>query len=98
MFGVGSSQSQSQAQTIFQEYEIEKNNDAVLKINNLPVFTQINNLYFTEYGNVYNTSILNIINKDPDLHNFRKSKQISSDDFKEKLTKYYQEFNTPNLK
>ena len=98
MFGVGGSQSQSQAQTIFQEYEKEENNDAVLFISNLPVFTQINNLYFTEYGNVYNTSILNIINKDPDLHNFRKSKQISSDDFKEKLTKYYQEFNTPNFK
>ena len=57
---------------------------------------KINNFYFTEYGVVYNTSILNIINEDPDLHNFRRNKQISSDDFRQKLNIYYQEILKPN--
>ena len=69
----------------------EQNKEAALIISNLPYLTQINALYFTEYGDIYNTSILHLINDDPELHNFRKSKQISSDDIYNKLCIYYGE-------
>ena len=88
----------AQNQNIFGEYEAGENKDAVLYFYDLPIFSQINNLYFTEYGIIFNNTILNIINNDPDLHNFRRNKQISSDDFREKLAKYYQELFTPNYK
>lgn len=78
------------------EYEEERNEGAVLYIFNLPIFSQVGNLYFTEYGNLYNSSVLNIINDDAELHNFRKNKQISSDDFIGKLTKYYEDFLKPD--
>jgi len=76
---------------LFENYENEKDQKAALYLYNLPIFSQLNNLYFTEYGNLYNTSVLNILNNDQNLHDFRKNKQISSDDFREKLNNYYQE-------
>ena len=72
---------------------IEQNNDAVLILSNLPYFTQINTLYFTENGNIYNNSFLHLVNNDPELHSFRKNKQISSDDFYIKLNNFYEELN-----
>ena len=47
-----------------------KNDEAFLYFENLPVITQISNLYLTEYGHIYNTSFLNLINKDENLQNF----------------------------
>ena len=87
---------QDQSQNIFGEYEAGEHDGIVLFFYDIPIFSQINNFYFTEYGVVYNTSILNIINEDPDLHNFRRNKQISSDDFRQKLNIYYQEILKPN--
>ena len=78
-------------------YEEEKNQEAVLQIFNLPIFSQLKNSYFSEYGNLYNSSVLNIINDDIELHNFRKNKQISSDDFRDKLSKYYEELLKPDF-
>ena len=78
------------------DYEAERSQEAVLLVYNLPIFSQVGNLYFTEYGNLYNSSVLNIINDDVELHNFRKNKQISSDDFIGKLAKYYEEFSKPD--
>ena len=89
---------QQQNQNIFGEYEAGEHDGIVLFFYDIPIFSQINNFYFTEYGMVFNTTILNIINDDPDLHNFRRNKQISSDDFREKLGKYYEELRTPNYK
>ena len=71
------------------------NNDAFLYLENLPVIGQITNLYFTEYKDIYNTAILNLINNDEEIHNFRKSKKISSDDFHSKLYGYYSEISKP---
>ena len=88
--------SKTEEQIVFENNEFAQNKNAILYLSNLPIFSQLNHLYFTEYGNIYNTAILNIINNDIDLHNFRKGKQISSDDFIEKLNKYYQEFCQPN--
>jgi len=89
---------QQQNQNIFGECEAGEHDDIVLFFYDIPIFSQIKIFYFTEYGIVFNTSILNIINDDPDLHNFRRNKQISSDDFREKLTNYYRELTTPNYK
>ena len=91
-------QSQNQNQNIFQDFEAGANKDAELRFYNIPLFSQIHNLYFTEYGIVFNTSFLNIINDDQDLDKYRKNKQISADDFRDKLNKYYQELNVPNYK
>ena len=81
---------------ILENYGSERNQDAVLCLSNLPIFSQLNNLYFTEYGNIYNTAILNILNNDQYLHDFRKSKQISSDDFRDKLNKYFDAIQKPD--
>ena len=72
-------------------------NGTFLYFENLPIISQISNLYFTDYGNVYNTSLFNMINADENLQNFRKNKQISSDDFYNKLFKYYKEISKPNF-
>ena len=72
------------------------NNDAFLHLENLPIIGQITNLYFTEYKDIYNTAILNLINNDEEIHNFRKSKKISSDDFYSKLYGFLAEINKPN--
>ena len=88
-------QSQNYNNTIFNSPEYIQNNEAVLIIYNLPYLTQINTLYFTEYGNIYNTSFLHLVNNDQDLHSFRKNKQISSEDFYNKLVRYYTELEKP---
>jgi hypothetical protein len=80
---------------LLENFEKEANLDAILYLNNLPIFSQLHNLYFTEYGNIYNTAVLNILNNDQNLHDFRKNKQISSDDFRDKLNKYFGEMNKP---
>ena len=80
---------------LLENFEKEANMDAILYLNNLPIFSQLHNLYFTEYGNIYNTAVLNILNNDQNLHDFRKNKQISSDDFRDKLNKYFGEMNKP---
>ena len=72
------------------------NNNAFLYLDNLPVIGQITNLYFTEYKDIYNTAILNLINNDEEIHNFRKSKKISSNDFHSKLYGYYSEISKQN--
>ena len=41
--------------------------------------------------------MLNLINNDQELHNYRKSKNISSDNFYEKLNRYYTELSKPNF-
>ena len=70
----------------------QMNNDGnFLYFENLPIIAQISNLYFTEYGNLYNTSLLHLVNSDENLQNYRKSKHIFSDDFYNKLNKYYEE-------
>ncbi len=74
-----------------------KNDEAFLYFENLPVITQISNLYLTEYGHIYNTSFLNLINKDENLQNYRKSKQIFSDDFYNKINRYYEEISKQNF-
>ena len=84
-------------QITFNESERESNQDAILSLSDLPIFAQLNNLFFTEFGNVFNSAVLNIINSDQNLYEFRKGKQISSDDYREKLTKYYGEFCKPNF-
>ena len=89
-------QTQTQEQNIFGNFGQGQTDEAILYLSNLPFIAQLNNLYFTEYGNLFNTSILNIINDDEELHKFRKGKQISSDDFREKLNRYYTEFNKPD--
>ena len=71
-------------------------NEAVLYFDNLPIIAQINCLYFTEFNNVYNTSILNLINNDPEINNYRKSKQITCYDFYSKLNFYLNELSKPN--
>lgn len=68
-----------------------QNDEAFLYLDNLPIITQISDiLYFTEYGIIYNTSILNLVNQDQELHQYRKGKQISSEDFYNKLNGYYE--------
>ena len=74
----------------------ESNKNAFLQLDNLPIIGQISNLYFTEYGNLYNTATLNLINKDPEVNNYRQGKQISSEDFYKKLENYYKELCNPN--
>lgn len=64
------------------------NNGTFLYFENLPIVTQIINLYFTEYGIIYNTALLNLINNDIEINNFRKSKGFSADDFYQKLYEY----------
>lgn len=64
------------------------NNGTFLYFENLPIVTQIINLYFTEYGIIYNTALLNLINNDIEINNFRKSKGFSADDFYQKLNEY----------
>ena len=64
------------------------NNTTFLYFENLPIVTQIINLYFTEYGIIYNTALLNLINNDIEINNFRKSKGFSVDFFYEKLNGY----------
>ena len=90
------SNSQTPKRNLFENFEKGENQDAILYLYDLPVFSQLYNLYFTEYGNIFNTSILNILNNDQYLHEFRKNKQISSDDFRAKLTKYYDEICKPD--
>ena len=68
-----------------------------LQFENLPIISQISILNFTEYGNIYNTSILNLINDDKELCIFRKNKQISSDDFYQKLLGFYTELSKQNF-
>ena len=70
------------------EYEA-KNKNLILKLGMLPVVTQLSTLYFTEIGNIYSTASLNLVNEDEDLHKYRKSKNISSDNFYTKLYDYY---------
>ena len=77
-------------------YNQINNNESFLYFLNLPIIGQFSNLYFTEYGNVYSTGILNLINNDPELLNYRKSKNISSDKFYEKLYGYSTELSKPN--
>ena len=84
-------------QIVFKDVENFDTQDATLYLSNLPILAQLHNVYFTEFGNTYNTSALNIINEDKNLYEFRKGKQISSDDFREKLTKYYGELCKPNF-
>ena len=76
--------------------EKKSNKDALLYFENLPIISQIPNLFFTEFGNIYNTSILNLINNSPEIVNYRKSKKISSDDFYSKLYGYLAELSKPN--
>jgi hypothetical protein len=95
--------SQNNSNNLFSEYGNEpkynqikyntelRNNKAFLLFDNLPIVCQISNLYFTEYGNVYNTAFLNLINDDLFVHKHRASKQISSDNFYEKLSQYFEE-------
>ena len=73
-----------------------QNKRASLCFQNLPFIAQFSNSYFTEYGNVHSTGMLNLINNDQELHNYRKSKSISSDNFYEKLNRYYTELSKPN--
>lgn len=86
---------QQQYNLLFNQSE-ESNQNAYLFCNNLPIIGQIPTLYFTEYGNIYSTAILNLINDDQELQFYRKSKQISSDDFYSKLVNYYNELIKPN--
>ena len=73
------------------------NDQAILRLENLPIIGQINDgFYFTEYGIIYSTALLNLVNSDQELHNYRKSKQISSDDFYTKLNNYYIKLSYPN--
>ena len=74
----------------------DSNEKAYLYLDNLPIIGQIPTLYFTEYGNLYSTAILNLINDDEELHAYRANKQISCDDFYEKLNSYYIELTKPN--
>ena len=76
--------------------EKKSNKDALLYFENLPIISQIPNLFFTEFGNIYNTSILNLINNSPEIVNYRKSKKISSDDFYSKLYGYLAELSKPS--
>jgi hypothetical protein len=73
------------------------NDETFLYFENLPIISQISNLYFTEYGNVYNTSFLHLVNSDENLQNYRKSKQIFSDYYYNELNKYYEEISKPNF-
>ena len=90
-------ENQNQKVIIFNETETFRNNDIILNLSNLPIFSQINNLVFTEFGNIYNSSVLNIINDDQELHKFRFSKGISSDQFRDKLAKYYDDLVNKNF-
>ena len=76
--------------------QLAKNDKASLIFQDLPIITQFYNSYFTEYGNIYSTSLLNLINNDPELHNYRKSKNIASENFYEKLYGYSKEISETN--
>ena len=86
----------NQNNKINHQNQLAKNDKALLTFQNLPLFTQLSSFFFTEYGNIYSTSILNLINNDQELHNYRKSKNISSDNFYEKLYGYSTELSKPN--
>ena len=75
----------------------DENEKAYLYLEYLPIIGQIPSLYFTEYGNIYSTAILNLINDDPELHGYRKNKQISCEDFYAKLNNYYIELTKPDF-
>ena len=78
-------------------YQSQDSNEKVyLYCDNLPIIGQIPTLYFTEYGNIYSTAILNLINDDPELQAYRKNKQISCEDFYDKLNNYYIELTKPD--
>ena len=78
-------------------YNQISNSEAFLCLENMPIVGQIQNgLYFTEYGIIYNTAMLNLINSDQELHKYRKNKQISSEDFYNKLNNYYINFSPQN--
>ena len=72
------------------------NKGTFLYFENLPIVTQIINLYFTEYGIIYNTAILNLINNDIEINNYRKSKECSAQDFYNKLNGYNNELSNIN--
>jgi hypothetical protein len=87
----------SSNQNNFSQYPNQlSKNEAFLNLENLPIISQFASLNFTEYGNIYKTSILNLVNDDKELGVFRKNKQISSDDFYEKLNNYYNELSQIN--
>ena len=83
-----------------QKYEEIKNKvseskkDVYIIFENLPLITQISCLYFTELGPIYNTSFLHLINSDTEIQNYRKSLNISSDDFYLRLQKIYTNLNS----
>ena len=87
---------QNQYNQIFNQTQFKGNKKANLYFQNLPIICQLSNLYFTEYGNIYSTGILNLINNDPEVQNYRKNKNISSDNFYEKLYGYSTELAKAN--
>ena len=76
----------------------EKTKDNIyLTMENLPLIFQTSSLYLTEYGHLYSTSALNIINNDDNINNYRKTCNISADDFYAKLKSIYSSFGKGNL-
>ena len=95
-FGIGLGNNQYNNSDI-NFYNQISSNEAFLCLDNMPIVGQIQNgLYFTEYGIIYNTAMLNLINSDQELHKYRKNKQISSEDFYNKLNNYYRNFSPQN--